>query len=62
MEPVKSANLWTMPAVDNTANIKGVRPVIGCEVYERDSGKLIGRVRDLQFPGEELKGTPAYRR
>jgi 16S rRNA processing protein RimM len=35
-----------------------VSDLIGCEVYERDGGKLIGRVRDLQFPGEELKGTP----
>jgi 16S rRNA processing protein RimM len=35
-----------------------VSDLVGCEVYERDGGKLIGRVRDLQFPGEELKGTP----
>jgi 16S rRNA processing protein RimM len=35
-----------------------VSDLIGCEVYERDSGKLVGRVRDVQFPGEELKGTP----
>jgi len=34
-----------------------VSDLVGCEVYERDGGKLIGRVRDLQFPGEELKGT-----
>ncbi len=35
-----------------------VSDLVGCDVYERDGGKLIGRVRDLQFPGEELKGTP----
>jgi len=35
-----------------------VSDLIGCEVYERDSGKRIGQVRDVQFPGEELKGTP----
>jgi 16S rRNA processing protein RimM len=35
-----------------------VSDLVGCQVYERDGGKLIGRVRDLQFPGEELKGTP----
>jgi 16S rRNA processing protein RimM len=35
-----------------------VSDLVGCEVYERDGDKLIGRVRDLQFPGEELKGTP----
>ena len=35
-----------------------VSDLIGCEVYERDGGKLIGQVRDVQFPGEELKGTP----
>ena len=35
-----------------------VSDLVGCEVYERDGGKLIGCVRDLQFPGEELKGTP----
>jgi len=35
-----------------------ISDLAGCEVYERDGGKLIGRVRDLQFPGEELKGTP----
>jgi len=35
-----------------------ISDLVGCEVYERDGGKLIGRVRDLQFPGEELKGTP----
>ena len=31
---------------------------MGGEVYERDSGKRIGQERDVQFPGEELKGTP----
>jgi 16S rRNA processing protein RimM len=35
-----------------------VSDLVGCDVYERDGGKLIGRIRDLQFPGEELKGTP----
>jgi 16S rRNA processing protein RimM len=35
-----------------------VSDLVGCEVYERDGGKLIGQVRDVQFPGEELKGTP----
>jgi 16S rRNA processing protein RimM len=35
-----------------------ISDLVGCEVYERGGGKLIGRVRDLQFPGEELKGTP----
>jgi 16S rRNA processing protein RimM len=35
-----------------------VSDLIGCDVYERDSGELIGQVRDVQFPGEELKGTP----
>ncbi len=35
-----------------------VNDLVGCEVYERDGGKLIGQVRDVQFPGEELKGTP----
>lgn len=35
-----------------------ISDLVGCEIYERDSGKLIGRVRDVQFPGEELKGTP----
>jgi 16S rRNA processing protein RimM len=35
-----------------------VSDLIGCGVNERDSGKLIGQVRDVQFPGEELKGTP----
>jgi 16S rRNA processing protein RimM len=34
-----------------------VNDLIGCEVYERDT-KRIGQVRDVQFPGEELKGTP----
>jgi 16S rRNA processing protein RimM len=35
-----------------------VSDLVGCEIYERDSGQLVGRVRDVQFPGEELKGTP----
>lgn len=35
-----------------------VSDLIGCEVYERDTGKQIGQVRNVQFPGEELKGTP----
>jgi 16S rRNA processing protein RimM len=35
-----------------------VSDLVGCEVYERDGGKLIGQVRDVQFPGEDLKGTP----
>jgi 16S rRNA processing protein RimM len=40
-----------------------VSDLIGCEVYESSavesqSGARIGRVRDVQFPGEEIKGTP----
>jgi 16S rRNA processing protein RimM len=35
-----------------------VSDLVGCKVYERDSGKPVGQVRDVQFPGEELKGTP----
>jgi 16S rRNA processing protein RimM len=35
-----------------------VSDLVGCEVYEHGGGKLVGRVRDVQFPGEELKGTP----
>jgi 16S rRNA processing protein RimM len=35
-----------------------VSDLVGCEVNERDSGKPVGQVRDVQFPGEELKGTP----
>jgi 16S rRNA processing protein RimM len=39
-----------------------VSDLVGSEVYEHDGenegGKMIGRVRDVQFPGEELKGTP----
>ena len=35
-----------------------VNDLVGCEVYERDSKKRIGQVRDVLFPGEELKGTP----
>ncbi len=35
-----------------------VNDLVGCEVYERDGGKRIGQVRYVQFPGEELKGTP----
>jgi 16S rRNA processing protein RimM len=39
-----------------------VSDLVGCEVFERagenDAGKMIGRVRDVQFAGEELKGTP----
>jgi 16S rRNA processing protein RimM len=40
-----------------------VSDLIGCQVYEsnaveRQSGAPIGRVRNVQFPGEELKGTP----
>jgi 16S rRNA processing protein RimM len=40
-----------------------VSDLIGCEVYENkvfesQGGGLIGRIRDVQFPGEELKGTP----
>jgi len=35
-----------------------VSDLVGCEIQDRDSGKLIGQVRDVQFPGEELKGTP----
>ncbi len=32
--------------------------LIGCEVVERDGGAPVGRVRDVQFPGEDMKGTP----
>jgi 16S rRNA processing protein RimM len=39
-----------------------VSDLVGCEVHERagenEGGKMIGRVRDVQFPGEDLKGTP----
>jgi 16S rRNA processing protein RimM len=35
-----------------------VSDLIGCEVVESRSCALIGRVREVQFPGEELKGTP----
>jgi len=35
-----------------------VNDLVGCEIFERETGKLVGCVRDLQFPGEELKGTP----
>lgn len=35
-----------------------VSDLLGCEVCERDGGKMIGRVHDVQFPGEDLKGTP----
>ena len=35
-----------------------VSDLVGCEVYERDGGSMIGRVRDVQFPGEDSKGTP----
>ena len=35
-----------------------ISDLVGCEVYERDGGALVGRVREVQFPGEELKGTP----
>lgn len=33
-----------------------VTDLVGCEV--RDAGKLIGKVRDVQFTGEDLSGTP----
>ena len=35
-----------------------VSDLAGCDVVERDGGAAIGRVRDVQFPGEGLKGTP----
>ncbi len=35
-----------------------VSDLLGCEVFERDGGAAVGRVRDVQFPGEDLKGTP----
>jgi len=35
-----------------------VSDLAGCDVVERDGGAAIGRVRDVQFPGEDLKGTP----
>jgi 16S rRNA processing protein RimM len=35
-----------------------VSDLAGCEVYERDGGALLGRVRDVEIPGEDLKGTP----
>ena len=35
-----------------------VSDLVGCEVVERDGAAPVGRVRDVQFPGEELKGTP----
>lgn len=35
-----------------------VSDLVGCEVFEHDGGTAVGRVRDVQFPGEDLKGTP----
>jgi len=35
-----------------------VSDLIGCEVFESHGATSLGRVRDVQFPGEELKGTP----
>lgn len=35
-----------------------VSDLVGCELYERDGGALVGRVRDVEIPGEDLKGTP----
>jgi 16S rRNA processing protein RimM len=35
-----------------------VSDLVGCEIYEHDGGAMVGRVRDVQFPGEDLKGTP----
>jgi 16S rRNA processing protein RimM len=35
-----------------------ISDLVGCEVFERDGGAVVGRVREVQFPGEELKGTP----
>jgi 16S rRNA processing protein RimM len=34
-----------------------VTDLIGCEVRERDGG-TVGRVRDVQFTGEDVAGTP----
>ena len=34
-----------------------VTDLIGCEVREKDGG-LLGRVRDVQFTGEDVAGTP----
>ena len=33
-----------------------VSELVGCEVRER--GKVLGRVKGVEFPGEDLKGTP----
>lgn len=35
-----------------------VTDLIGCEIFERASGKKIGAVRDVQLTGEEIAGTP----
>jgi 16S rRNA processing protein RimM len=35
-----------------------VSDLVGCEVFERDGGAAVGHVREVQFPGEDLKGTP----
>ena len=34
-----------------------VTDLIGCEVWEKDGG-LLGRVRDVEFTGEDAAGTP----
>ena len=34
-----------------------VTDLIGCEVWEKDGG-LLGRVRDVEFTGEDVAGTP----
>jgi 16S rRNA processing protein RimM len=35
-----------------------VSDLVGCEVYEKDTESILGRVREVQFPGDDLKGTP----
>jgi len=35
-----------------------ISDLIACEVFESNGGAPLGRVRDVQFPGEDLKGTP----
>jgi 16S rRNA processing protein RimM len=35
-----------------------VNDLVGCEVFEKDAPSAIGRVADVQFTGEEVRGTP----
>ncbi|HYL47398.1 MAG TPA: ribosome maturation factor RimM [Candidatus Limnocylindrales bacterium] len=49
-----------IPLAERTALPEGnyfVTDLIGCEVFEK-GGAMIGRVRDVQFTGEGVAGTP----